>query len=118
MSTAEAAGGTASSYTPDTALYDSFFNDTYYTAHHRGTFTPADNLGDMAKESIAVRFIMKTIIRIMLFTMKGKSKDDPSVKIAISAIMENPLESLISVTNGIFSEKYVNKIVKAANRKR
>jgi beta-glucosidase len=52
----------------------------------------------------------------MLFTMKGKSKDDPSVKIAISAIMENPLESLISVTNGIFSEKYVNKIVKAANR--
>lgn len=118
VSTAEAAGGTATSYTPDTALYDSFFNDTYYTAHHRGTFTPADNLSDMAKESIVVRFIMKTIIRIMLYTMKGKSKDDPSVKIAISAIMENPLESLISITNGIFSEKYVNKIVKAANRKR
>ena len=69
----------------------------------------------MAKESFVVRVIMKGIIRIMLFTMKGKSKDDPSVKIAISAIVENPLESLISITNGIFSEKYVRKIVKAAN---
>ena len=104
------------SYNPDKALYDDFFSDCYFTPHHRGSFTAADNLGDMAKESFAVRIILRIIIRILLCTMKGKSKDDPSVKIAISAIEENPLESLISITNGLFSEKYVKKIVKAANR--
>ena len=49
--------------------------------------------------------------------MKGKSKDDPSVKIAISAIEENPLESLISITNGVLSEKRMQGILRLANRK-
>ena len=70
----------------------------------------------MAKESFGVRIILKIINMIILFSMRGKSKNDPSVKIVISAIAENPLESLISITNGIFSEKYLRKIVKLANR--
>ena len=61
--------------------------------------------------------ILRFIIRVMLSTMKGKSKDDPSVKIAISAIEENPLESLISITNGVFSEKRMQGILRLANRK-
>ena len=76
----------------------------------------ADNLGDMAKESFAVRVILKIINRIILFSMRGKSKDDPSVKIVVSAIAENPLESLISITNGIFTEKRMSRIVRMANR--
>lgn len=107
----------ADGYTPDVALYQEFFTNTFYEKHHRGTFTTADNLGDMAKESKAVRFILGIIIRGLLFAMKGKSKDDPSVKIAISAIEENPLESLISITNGVFSEKRMQGILRLANRK-
>lgn len=105
-----------SAYTPDLALYDSFFTNTFYEQHHKGTFTSADNLGDMAKESFAVRVILKIINRIILFSMRGKSKDDPSVKIVLSAIAENPLESLISITNGIFTEKRMSRIVRMANR--
>ena len=103
-------------YIPDTALYNDFFTDCHYEAHHKGTFTSADTFSDMAKESFGVRIILKIILMILLFSMRGKSKNDPSVKIAISAIEENPLESLISITNGIFSEKLVAWIIKVANR--
>ena len=118
VSESEIARTEADSYTPDAALYEDFFTDCYYAQHHRGTFTTADNLGDMAKESFAVRMILRIIIRVLLFSMKGKSKDDPSVKIAISAIEENPLESLISITNGVFSEKRMRGILRLANRKK
>ncbi len=117
VSESEIANTEADSYTPDAALYNAFFTDCYYAQHHRGTFTTADNLGDMAKESVAVRMILRIIIRVLLFSMKGKSKDDPSVKIAISAIEENPLESLISITNGVFSEKRMRGILRLANIK-
>ena len=103
-------------YTPELALYESFFTNTFYEQHHKGTFTPADNLGDMAKESFGVRIVLKIINMIILFSMRGKSKNDPSVKIVLSAIAENPLESLISITNGIFTEKLMEKTVRLANR--
>jgi beta-glucosidase len=112
-----AALAAADAYSPDVTLYNDFFINTFYEKHHRGTFTTADNLGDMAKESFAVRMILRFIIRAMLSTMKGKSKDDPSVKIAISAIEENPLESLISITNGVLSEKRMQGILRLANGK-
>ena len=105
-----------SAYVPDATLYDSFFTNTFYEQHHKGTFIPADNLGDMAKESFGVRIILKIIISIILFSMRGKSKKDPSVQIVISAIKENPLESLISITNGVFSEKLMERIIRMANR--
>ena len=116
VSESEIARSEADDYSPDTALYEDFFTNCYYTQHHRGSFTTADNLGDMAKESFAVRMILRMIIRVLLLAMRGKSKDDPSVKIAISAIEENPLESLISITNGVFSEKRMQKIIRLANR--
>ena len=106
----------ASSYKADKALYEEFFSNCFYEQHHKGTFTSADNLCDMAKESLFVKLVTKIILRIFLFSARGKSKNDPSVKIAISAILENPLESLISITKGVFSEKLVAKIVRAANR--
>ena len=60
----------ADAYSPDVTLYNDFFTNTFYEQHHRGTFTTADNLGDMAKESFAVRMILRFIIRVMLSTMK------------------------------------------------
>lgn len=113
---ADSGNAKADTYSPDLALYDSFFTNTFYEQHHKGTFTPADNLGDMAKESFGVRIILKIINMIILFSMRGKSKNDPSVKIVLSAIAENPLESLISVTNGIFTEKLMSRIIRMANR--
>jgi hypothetical protein len=46
----------------------------------------------------------------------GKSKDDPVVKIALNAIKENPLESLISTSGGAINEKLCKFLVKRANR--
>ncbi len=118
VSAEQAAAGLSevAAYTPDLPLYESFFTNTFYEQHHKGTFTAADNLGDMAKESFGVRVILKIINMIILFSMRGKSKNDPSVKIVLSAIAENPLESLISITNGIFTEKLMEKTVRLANR--
>ncbi|MCR4579501.1 MAG: glycoside hydrolase family 3 C-terminal domain-containing protein [Treponema sp.] len=79
-------------------------------------FTLASSMGDMAKASLRVRMVMKIFVTAIIF-MSHKGKDDPSVKIAISAIKENPLESLISTSGGMISEKFALKLVKMANGK-
>lgn len=104
-----------SSYIPSITLYEKFFNNLYVEEVHKGTFTSQNSLGDMAKESRFVRIFLKILTRGLLFSMKGKSKEDPSVKIAISAIKENPLESLISTSGGLISTKLVNWILRRAN---
>ena len=106
-----------SDYTPDEELYTSFFTDCRVNPHHKGTFTTADNLGDMAKESFYVKMLLFFIEQAMVVSSHGKSRNDPSVKIAISALRENPLESLISTSGGALSQKFVEKIVQKANGK-
>ena len=49
-------------------------------------------------------------VKMLLELMKGKSKDDPSVKIAISAIEENPLESLSTPHYKIVNSIFVNLV--------
>lgn len=78
-------------------------------------FTISDSLGKMADSSIRVRFLLKILILGLIMMNKGKSREDPSVKISISAIKENPLESLISTSGGIISYKFAKRIVKWAN---
>ncbi len=102
-------------YKADRALYEAFFTDCFCETHHKGSFTRTDNFGDMAKESFWVRQLLRLILHFLLASSHGKSKEDPSVKIAISAIRENPLESLISVSNGMISEGFVKFIVWLAN---
>ena len=70
----------------------------------------------MAKESFFVRGYLSLLEKGIVLTSKGKSKDDPSVKIAISAIKENPLESLISTSGGLIKEGFVKWLVKTANK--
>ncbi|MCQ2591924.1 MAG: glycoside hydrolase family 3 C-terminal domain-containing protein [Treponema sp.] len=78
-------------------------------------FTLTDSLGDMAKSSLRIRFLTKLLtIGVVLFS-KEKSKEDPAVKIVISAVLENPLESLISTSGGIISYKLAKRFVKWAN---
>ena len=98
-------------------ISEDFYKSYYIEEHYKGTFTLSDSLGDMAKQSIYLRWIIKILSFAIVLMNKGKSKEDPAVKIAISAIVENPLESLISTSGGIFSEKLARWILKKANKK-
>ena len=80
------------------------------------TFSIADSLGDMAKSSWRIRAVVKILTAGLVLMNKGKSREDPAVKIAISAILENPLESLISTSGGLITYKLANKFVKWANK--
>lgn len=92
------------------------FNHKSVESHIKGTFTVEDSLGKMAEESFFVRFHLIMIKILMRIIFRHKSMEDPSVKIMYSAITENPLESLISVSGGKISEKLVHRIVRKANK--
>ncbi|MCQ2576162.1 MAG: glycoside hydrolase family 3 C-terminal domain-containing protein [Treponema sp.] len=74
----------------------------------------SSSLIDMSKDSFRIRMFLK-ILRLALVIMNKKPAEDPSVKIAIAAIEENPVESLISTSGGIISEKFARLLVKWAN---
>ena len=84
--------------------------------HKKGEFTITDSLIEMSKESAYVRNLLKLFRLFIILTSQSKSKDDPAVKIGITGLEENPLESLISISNGRITEKMARKIVKSANR--
>ncbi|MCR4742386.1 MAG: glycoside hydrolase family 3 C-terminal domain-containing protein [Treponema sp.] len=79
-------------------------------------FQISHSMGDMAQHCFRVKAILK-ILEQALAIMNKKPKDDPSVRIAISALYENPLESLISTSGGMISEKFARRLVKWANTK-
>ena len=87
-----------------------------HPCHKKGGFTITDSLIAMSKESAYVRNLLKLYRLFIILTSQSKSKDDPAVKISISGLEENPLESLISISNGRITEKMARKIVKFANR--
>ena len=95
---------------------ESFYEAQKIVPHKKGSFTLSDSMGDMAKESGFVRGFLKILETVLVIMNKGKSKEDPAVKIAISAIKENPLESLISTSGGAITEKMARFLIKAANK--
>ena len=84
--------------------------------HKKGEFTITDSLIEMSKESTYVRILLKIYRLVIILSSKSKSTDDPAVKIGISGIEENPLESLISISGGRITTKFARRIVKHANR--
>lgn len=78
-------------------------------------FTISDSMGDMAEKSLRVRILLKIFAFAIRIMNKGKSKEDPAVKIAVSALEENPLESLISTSGGVITYKFAKRIVKWSN---
>ena len=84
--------------------------------HKKGEFTLTDSLKEMAEESKYVNRLLKFYRMVLILTSRSKSKDDPAVKINITGIEENPLESLISISGGRITEKRARKIVSFANR--
>ncbi len=84
--------------------------------HKKGEFTLTDSLGTMARESGFVRRLLKMFHLYILATSSSHTAEDPAVRIALSALEENPLESLISTSGGAVSEKFARFIVRKANR--
>ena len=84
--------------------------------HKKGEFTVTDSLIAMSQESTYVRVLLKIYRLVIILSSKSKSTDDPAVKIGITGIEENPLESLISISGGRVTEKLARKIVKKANK--
>lgn len=84
--------------------------------HKKGEFTLTDSLIAMSRESLYVRCLLALYRKFLIWTSPSKSKDDPAVKIGITGVEENPLESLISISGGRITEKRARKIVKIANR--
>jgi len=97
-------------------IEEDFYKNNSVVAHSKGNFTISDSLGDMAKESRFIRGVLKVLVFAVILMNKGKSKEDPAVKIAISAIVENPLESLISTSGGAITEKTARWFLKKANK--
>lgn len=93
-----------------------FYEQNSVVPHKKGEYTLSDSIIDMSKASLWMKLVYKVICKIALYSCKGKSKEDPAVKITVSAVTENPLESLISTSGGQVNEKLVRKIVKWANR--
>lgn len=91
------------------------FNHNAVESHVKGNYTVQDSLCKMAEESFYVRNLIIILKLIMRIVFRNKSMEDPSVKIMISALTENPVESLIGVSNGIIKEKYIKHVVNKAN---
>ena len=87
-----------------------------HPCHKKGEFTLTDSLIAMSKESLFIKLLLKIYRLVIILTSHSKSKDDPAVKIGITGIEENPLESLISISGGRITEKFAKRIVKIANR--
>jgi len=95
---------------------ESFYIENSIQAHKKGSFTMSDSLIDMANESNFIKHALRIIKFAIILMNKGKSKEDPAVKIALSAVAENPLESLISTSGGAISEKTARWFLKHANK--
>lgn len=95
---------------------EDFYNQSKVIPHTKGNFTISDSLIDMSKSSFFIRLVLCVLSIGLRVMMKGKSKEDPAVKIAISAVFENPLESLISTSGGAISEGFAKFLVKRANK--
>lgn len=87
-----------------------------HEAPQKGQFTLESSFAMIMEKSRFVRAFFWLLERVLYFMNRGKPKDDPSVKIVIQGVKENPLESLISTSNGALSAKFLRFLVRRANR--
>lgn len=90
--------------------------DTVCSFANKDFFNISDSLGDMAASSWRIRMLIKILTLGLVILNKGKSREDPAIKIAVAALVENPLESLISTSGGAITYKFAKRIVKWANK--
>ena len=85
-----------------------------------GTFTIYNSFGEAAKQSKFCKKILDGIVKQMKEDNKkqGRSENDPALKIAVSGITENPIESVILLTANKFSRNQADAIVNLANNKK
>lgn len=95
---------------------EKFYEEKKIASHRKGSFTLTDSLGDMAAGSKFVAGLFRFVEKVMVMTSRNKSAEDPAVKIALAALRENPLESLISTSGGALKLKYAEWILRKANK--
>lgn len=85
-----------------------------------GTFSILNNINEAAAISpLCVKIREKMVERIVNDAKKrGRSENDPSVKIGICGCTENPLESIILLSARQFHENYAEAIAHLANNKK
>lgn len=81
-----------------------------------GEYSKYNSLEQLSKRSWLARVFMKTAIKIMSKSFKGKSKDDPNVKMVLNMIREAPLDTIMSWAIGKLDYKFADKLIKSANR--
>ena len=101
--------------TADARSSDSSETDTVSSFADKAVFNISDSLGDMSAHSLRIRLLIKIFTLALVIMNKGKSREDPVIKIAVAALTENPLESLISTSGGVITYKFAKRIVKWAN---
>ena len=84
--------------------------------HKKGEFTITDSLVEMAQHSLYVKCMLALFELVIILSSASKNPQDPAVKISICCVRENPLESLVSISNGHISKKLAERMVKSANR--
>ena len=90
--------------------------ETVCSFAYKAVFNISDSLGDMSAHSLRIRLLIKIFTLALVIMNKGKSREDPVIKIAVAALTENPLESLISTSGGVITYKFAKRIVKWANK--
>ena len=46
-----------------------------------------------------------------------KNKNDPNMKMVIQMVKEAPVETIVNFSGGKFEQRFVNMIIKSANKK-
>ncbi len=82
----------------------------------KGEYTIYNSLNELAETSKLARFIRWGIAKFLRFSMRHLKKDDPAVTMMIFAMSEAPLTSLIANSGGMIKEKYMQKLLKSANK--
>ncbi len=95
---------------------EEFWKQAAVVPHQKGSYTISDSLIDMSEHSFRVKLAMKFFILVGWFMAGCKSWDDPVIKITKYALAQNPLESILSTSNGSVSKKMADIILKWANR--
>ena len=80
--------------------------------------TSSDSMQRLSKYSFFARTLLRFMELYIVVSSKSKNKEDPAVKVALQAIRENPVESLISTSGGAISPSLVQRLVAHANKKR
>lgn len=88
---------------------------SHLDAVKKGEFTLYHSFEKLAEHSLLGRVALAYVQHTLYKMNRGKSKDDPSVKILVNGVRENTIASLACASGGLFPPRLATAIVLAAN---